>query len=153
MVDVAEPIGEELSTLSTAPTVRTTVQTDEESRDSFLDPRRAREEKQGGCGGKEGKPPEPPGALDPGWARALSSRTSCTLGRCAYADPTKRPSRYLAAIGCDGYHASRSTDTDGRVTVRWGLCPRHREWWRLERLRVAGAKARPSPHPGLGPER
>jgi len=131
----------ELPTLSTPPTVRTTVEADEESRILNLDPRRAREEKQGGSGGGEGEP-NAAGALDAGWARALSARSYCKLGRCAYANLDRRgPDRYLAAIGCDGYQASQSTDPDGRVTVRWGLCPRHREWWRLERIRRAGERA------------
>lgn len=92
-------------------------------------------------------------AIEPSWARALHSQAACALGRCAYADPTKRPNRSVGAQGCDGYHATRTAEPDGRVTVRWGLCTRHREWWRLERIRVAAAKAPRAPHPGLGPER
>ena len=135
------PFGRELSTLSTPPTVRTSVETDDTTRIQNLDPRRAREGILGGSGGEEGKPSGGAEAVDPAWARALSSRSWCQLGRCAYADLERRaPDRYLAAIGCDGYHASRSEDGDGRVTVRWGLCPRHREWWRHERLRRAAAK-------------
>jgi hypothetical protein len=136
MVDEGQGIGRELSTVSTPPTVGTTVETSEDL--TILDPRRAREEKQGGCGGGEGKPPEA-AAVDPAWARALSSQASCQVGRCAYTDPAKAPNRYLGAIGCDGYHASRSTEGE-RVTVRWGLCPRHREWWRLERIRRSAAR-------------
>ena len=134
MVDEGPVIGREFSTLSTPSTVETTV---EAPGDLTILPRKAREEKQGGCGGGEEKPPA--GAIAPGWARALSSSASCTLGRCAYADPAKPPNRYLGAIGCDGYHASRSTDGE-LVTVRWGLCPRHREWWRLERIRRSARK-------------
>ena len=136
MVDEGPVIGRELSTVSTPPTVRTTVETSGDL--TILGPRRAREEKQGGCGGEEGNPLEA-AAVDPAWARALSSRASCQVGRCAYADPAKAPNRYLAAIGCDGYHASRSSDGE-RVTVRWGLCPRHREWWRQDRIRRSARK-------------
>ena len=132
MVDEAGPVAGELSTLSTPST-----KIPEASGEVITSlPRRAREEKQGGCGGEEGKPSNESGPLDAGWARALSSRASCSVGRCAYADPTKPANKYLGAIGCDGYHASRTLD-DGRPTVRWGLCPRHREWWRLQRMRRA----------------
>ena len=136
------PFGRELSTLSTPPTVRTSVEASEQANASSSGPGiHAREEKQGGSGGEEGKPSGGAEAVDPAWARALSSRSWCQLGRCAYADLERRgPDRYLAAIGCDGYHASRTEDGDGRVTVRWGLCPRHREWWRRERVRRAAGK-------------
>jgi len=142
MVEECPRIEPNLSTECTASTVETTVETT-----GIL----SSKGELGGYGGKEGG--EPAGALDPGWARALSSRASCTLGRCAYANPDGRPNRYLGAMGCDGYHASRSTDADGRVTVRWGLCPRHREWWRRERIRQNAAKVVRMPHAGLGPER
>jgi hypothetical protein len=147
MVEEGPVIGRELSTLSTPSTVETTV----EASGTLTT---AREREQEGCGGKEGKPPEPIGPLEPSWARALHSHAACALGRCAYANPEQRPNRYVGANGCDGYHASRTTDTDGRVTVRWGLCPRHREWWRHEQRRKrAAAVPKPGPHPGLGPER
>ncbi len=127
-----EPIEPELSTLSTAPTVRTSVETNAISK--ILE---QEEEKSGECeGGKKGEP----SAVEPGWARALSSIAWCRLGRCAFADPTKPSDRYLAAIGCDGYHASRHVEPDGRVTVRWYLCARHRDWWKLERTRRAAAR-------------
>src|SRR5215467_11306693 len=132
---------EELSTLSTPPTVRTTVETDDTTR--ILEPRNlgAREEVLGGSGGEEEKPDAATGAIDAAWARAESARAYCKLGRCAYANLERRgPDRYLAAIGCDGYHASRTAEPDGRVTVRWGLCPRQREWWRLERIRRAAER-------------
>jgi hypothetical protein len=146
---MGEPIGRELSTLSTAPTVRTTVETDDKSRDS---PAPGGLGKIEGPGGKE-----PSGPLEPGWARALASRASCALGHCAYANPDGRPNRSVGANGCDGYHATRSTESDGRVIMRWGLCPRHVEWWRRERIREQsrkrGAMLKSGPHPGLGPER
>lgn len=165
--------GAELSTVSTPSTVETTVEASETL---------SSKGEQGGSGGKEGKPtdddsragrrglgleapgsgfdtrplaplPTPAGALNPAWARALHSAASCALGRCAYADPAKRPNRWMAAQGCDGYHASEHIDPDGRVTVRWYLCPRHVEWWRQERIRVNAAKVVRLPHAGLGPER
>jgi hypothetical protein len=124
----------ELSTLSTPPTVRTLVQTT----GGVTTPRDPTEERTRGEseGGEREKPANESGPLDAGWARALSSRASCATGRCAYADPAKPPNKYLGAVGCDGYHATRTLD-DGRPTVRWGLCPRHREWWRLQRMRRA----------------
>jgi len=148
-VSASIPVGdaataEELSTLSTPPTVRTTVETEEDTSILNLDPRRAREEVLGGSGGEEGEPSAAAGAVDASWARAESSRAYCKLGRCGYAnlDRAGGPDRYLSAIGCDGYHASRSTDADGRVTVRWDLCPRHRAWWRAERSRRAAERPR-----------
>lgn len=134
----------EYSTQSTAPTVRTSEETEALSRD--LSPRRARE-------GEDSKGGEPNGPIDSAWARALFSAEACKRGVCAYRNPDMWRSGWAAANGCDGYHASRSTDADGRETVRWGLCPRHREWWRRERLRQSAAKVARSPHPGLGPER
>lgn len=90
---------------------------------------------EGGSGGEETS------AVNPAWARALHSRAACQLGRCAYADPTRRPDRHIIGLGgCDGYHANEHIDAEGVVTVRWYLCPRHREWWRHERQRVAAAK-------------
>lgn len=136
MVEEGLGIDRELSTLSTPPTVGSTSET---PGTLTILPRTAREEKQGGCGGEEGKPSADAGPLDAAWARALSSRAACSLGRCAYADPAKPPNKYLGAVGCDGYHASRTLD-DGRPTVRWGLCPRHRAWWKVERMRRAAAK-------------
>lgn len=130
MVDEGPGIERELPTVCTPSTVETTV---EASRTLTIV-----EGKKGEC---EGERRGPPGALEPGWARSLSSRASCQLGRCAYADPAKPANRYLAAVGCDGYHASRSLDTDGRPMIRWGLCPRHREWWRVDRMRRAAGKA------------
>ena len=125
----------ELSTLSTPPTGRTLV----EASGGVTTPREPTEEKTRGEseGGEREKPPD---AVAPAWARALSSRTSCALGRCGYADPAKPPNRHLAAIGCDGYHATEHVDADGRATVRWYLCPRHRAWWKLERMRRAAGK-------------
>jgi len=80
-------------------------------------------------------------AVEPGWAHALTSRASCQLGRCAFVDPTGPRNSHFAGTGCDGYHASRHDEPDGRVTIRWGLCPRHREWWRLERIRRGAQRA------------
>ena len=137
MVECDGPFEEELSTLSTPPTVGITIETNAVSRDLKPSPRRAREEILGGSGGEEGKP-NAADAVDPAWARALHSHAACQLGRCAYAKLDWRgPDRSLGANGCDGYQASRTEDADGRVTIRWGLCPRHREWWRLERIRRA----------------
>jgi len=141
-VSVPAPSAEELSTLSTPPT-GSLVEKDDNTRN--LEPRilGAREEKQGGSGGEEEKPDAATGAIDAGWARAESARAYCKLGRCAYANLERRgPDRYLAAIGCDGYHASRTAEPDGRLTVRWGLCPRQREWWRLERIRRSAERGK-----------
>lgn len=133
---MGEAIAGELFTVCTPPTDRISVETPGESTSLFQKPR---EEKQGGSGGGEEKPSDS-GPLDAGWARALHSAAACKVGRCGYRDPAKPPNKYLAAIGCDGYHATRALDPDGRPEVRWGLCPRHREWWKLERIRRAAAK-------------
>src|SRR5262245_32992903 len=142
--DPAPPVGEELATYPQALLsggIRS-IGPEKNSSSSLVG---AREEKEGGSGGEERKPlPRDPGALEPGWAHALESAAWCKLGRCAYANPEWRsPDRYLAATGCDGYQASRSAEADGRVTVRWGHCPRHREWWRHERVRRARERQRP----------
>ena len=73
--------------------------------------------------------------MDNGWARALASAEWCRRGACAFANPEAPRNGHVAAVGCDGYHASRHTEPDGRVTVRWFLCARHREWWRHQRQR------------------
>ncbi len=138
MSDEARSVGEELSTLSTPPTVGTTVETDDTTRIQNLDPRRAREGILGGSGGEEGKPGA--GPVDAVWAKALDRRAACERGVCAYVNPDGRRNDALGARGCDGYAASRGTDADGRPLVRWGLCPRHRAWWKAERIRVAAAK-------------
>lgn len=154
MAEESEAVVRELSTLSTPPTVRTSVETD--NRRTILEPSAsasARETRGESEGGKKPSADAATGALDPAWARALHSRAACAIGHCAYADPTKRPNRHIGSQGCDGYQASRSTEPDGRVTVRWGLCPRHQEWWRLERIRQRAAKVVRMPHPGIGPER
>src|SRR5215831_5646863 len=117
----------EVMHLSTPPTVGSTV---EDPGKGISYPRRAREEDLGGESEgnlQEGTTRARPdaGAVDAGWAHALSSRASCQLGRCAYADPTMPRNSHFAGTGCDGYHASRHDEPDGRVTIRWGLCPRH----------------------------
>jgi len=146
MSDEGKPIDDELSTYPQALLsggIRS-IGPEKNSSSSLVG---AREEKeQGGSGGEEERKPLPrdPGALEPGWAHALESRAWCKLGRCAYANLESRsPDRYLAATGCDGYQASRTEDPDGVVTVRWGHCPRHREWWQHERVRRARERQRP----------
>ena len=136
--------GRELSTLSTPPTVGSSVEDPEQANASSSEPGIPDLGSKLGKGGEsEGGKPTGAEAVDPAWARALSSRASCQLGRCAYANLERRgPDRYQAAIGCDGYQASRTTEPDGRVTIRWGLCARHREWWRLERIRRAAERGK-----------
>jgi len=73
--------------------------------------------------------------VDNGWARALASVEWCRRGVCAFLDPAAPRNGHSAAVGCDGYHASRHTEPDGRTVVRWYLCARHREWWRHQQQR------------------
>jgi len=86
------------------------------------------------------KPSGAAAAVDNGWARALASAEWCQRGACAFANPEAPRNGHVAAVGCDGYHASRHTEPDGRVTVRWFLCARHREWWRHQRDRRARSR-------------
>ncbi len=81
--------------------------------------------------------------MSPAWAHALRARTACVLGRCKYSDPGAPPNFHAGAMGCDGYHATEHMDADGRSTVRWYLCPRHRAWWAAERRRRAARRAEP----------
>src|SRR5262245_3967591 len=135
MDEARRQIGPELSTLSTPPTVRTSVETEEQANASSSGSGPGIPAREGGSGG------EPFGAVDTAWARALFSAEACKRGVCAYRDPEASRNGSAAANGCDGYHASRGVDVDGRPVVRWGLCPRHRAWWVRERVRRAAMRA------------
>ncbi len=138
MVDDGRQIGEELSTVSTPPTVRSSVEDPEQANASFsgsgASTSKARER-----GESEGR--EPSGAVDTAWARALMSAEACRRGVCGYKNAEGPRDGRAAAVGCDGYHASRGLDPDGRPVVRWNLCPRHRAWWVAERKRRAARRA------------
>jgi len=129
MGDTGTLIGGELSTLSTAPTVGTT----EEKTGEVVTSRQGEKgESEGGKGAA---------AVDASWARALASVEACRRGICAYKNPEAPRDGRAAANGCDGYHASRGIESDGRPVVRWSLCPRHRVWWVAERKRRAARRA------------
>jgi len=129
MADTEHSSDRELSTLSTAPTSRTLVETSGEANASSSG-LVARE------GESEGKPI---GAVDSAWARALMSAEACKRGVCAYRNPDAPRDGRAASAGCDGYHASRGLE-DGRPVIRWVLCPRHRAWWAAERSRRGMAR-------------
>ena len=90
-----------------------------------------------GIPGGESEGGKPEAAVDAGWQRALWSAEQCRRGVCGFANPDGPRNGHTAAIGCDGYHANRRSEPDGRVTVRWYLCARHRAWWRNQRARRA----------------
>jgi len=134
MGDTGTVIGGELSTLSPSPTVRSSV----EASGGVETPRQVETGEKGGVGGEKGA-----AAVDAPWARALASAEACRRGVCAYRNPEAPRDGRAAAAGCDGYHASRGLDPDGRPLVRWNLCPRHRAWWIAERRRRAARRAEP----------
>jgi len=134
MEDEGRAFGGEFRTLSTPPTVRSSVETEEQANASLPDLGKARER-----GESEGR--EPSGPVDNAWARALASIEACRRGVCAYRNPEAPRDGRAAANGCDGYHASRGLEPDGRPVVRWSLCPRHRVWWVAERMRRATRRA------------
>ena len=140
MADTPCSSDRELSTVSTPPTVRSSVETEEQanasSSGSGASTSKAREE-----GESEGR--KPSGPVDNAWARALLSTEACKRGVCAYKNAEAPRDGQAAARGCDGYHASRGFDLDGRPVVRWFLCARHRAWWVAERRRRAARRAEP----------
>ncbi len=135
MGDTGPVIGGELSTVSTAPTVRSSVEDPEQANASFSGlGSSAREE-------GESEREKPCGPVDNAWARALASAEACRRGVCAYKNAEGPRDGRAAANGCDGYHASRGLEPDGRPVVRWNLCARHRAWWVAERKRRAARRA------------
>src|SRR5262245_50346641 len=82
MTDWDAPISEELSTLSTPPTVRTSVETEEQANasSSGASTSLAREEGESERG-------KPSGPVDSAWARALMSIEACKREVCAYKNP------------------------------------------------------------------
>src|SRR5262245_56624002 len=137
MADTPCSSDRELSTLSTPPTVRSTVETEEQANASYSG--------QGSLQGSGGEAAggKPSGPVDNAWARALLSTEACKRGVCAYKNAEAPRDGQAAARGCDGYHASRGFDLDGRPVVRWFLCARHRAWWVAERRRRAARRAEP----------
>jgi len=138
MADTRCSSDRELSTVSTAPTVRSSVEDPEQanasSSGSGASTSKAREE-------GESEREKPSGPVENAWARALLSAEACKRGVCAYGNPEAPRNGQMAARGCDGYHASRGIEPDGRPVVRWNLCPRHRAWWVAERKRRATRRA------------
>jgi len=132
MAEMGPVIGRELSTYPQAPTIRTSVETDDINNDSGASTSKAREEGESERG-------KPIGAVDSAWARALMSAEACKRGVCAYKNPDAPRDGRAAANGCDGYHASRGLEGD-RPVIRWLLCPRHRAWWAAERIRRGMAR-------------
>jgi hypothetical protein len=130
------PVGSELSTLSTPPTVGSPVETSGEATASSSGlGSQTREE-------GESEREKPDRAADTAWARALRSAEACRRGVCAYKNPEAPRDGRAAGLGCDGYQASRGLEPDGRPVVRWNLCPRHRVWWAAEQRRRRARRQR-----------
>ena len=141
MDEARRPIGEELSTLSTPPTVRSSVEDPEQANASSSGQGSPQGSGSSAREREESEKGKPSGPVDNAWARALVSAEACRRGVCAYGDPEAPRNGQMAARGCDGYHASRGLEPDGRPVVRWFLCARHRAWWVAERRRRAARRA------------